>query len=168
MSSKIIIIALRFVILLLFQVLVFDYINLFGYLNPCVYLIFIYLYPVQNNRLLFLFVSFLLGLFIDMISGTGGVHAAASVFAAYSRPVVLKFSFGVLYENQTVKFSNVDRRAMFIYITILTVFHHAILYALDAFNLSLIFTILKQILFAGIFSIILNFIFITLLSRKKG
>ena len=166
MNNKIFIISLRFLILLLAQVLVFNYFRLFGFI-PCVYLIFIFLYPTSNNRLLYLFVSFLLGLFVDMISDTGGVHAAASVFIAYARPVVLKFSFGVLYENHAIKFSSVDKSAMLIYISILTILHHLILYTLDTFNLSLIFTILKQILFAGLFTIVLNFLFIVLFSRKK-
>ena len=168
MNSSFLILTFRFLALFLAQVLVFDHINLFGFINPCIYLIYIYLYPAPSQRLTFLFTSFLLGLLVDMVSGTGGVHAAASVFVAYARPLVLKFSFGVLYDNHHIKFSSVNLNTLFIYISLLTFFHHIILYALDVFNIQLIFIILKQIFFAGFFSILLNFLIIMLLKRKKA
>ena len=84
----------RFVGLVLLQVIVCNNINFLGYINPNIYVLFILLYPVANNRLLFIFLSFLLGLSVDMFLDSGGTHAAASVTIAYIRPLFLKFSFG--------------------------------------------------------------------------
>ena len=50
----------RFVGLVLLQVIVSNNINFLGYINPNIYVLFVLLYPVANNRLLFIFLSFLL------------------------------------------------------------------------------------------------------------
>ena len=99
---------LRFILLVLFQVTIFSYVNFLGFINPYPYIIFIVLYPLRNNRNLFIFIAFLLGLSVDMFSDTGGIHAAASVFIAYIRPVISKFSFGALNEVYSIKFNNID------------------------------------------------------------
>ena len=99
---------IRFVVLILAQALLFNNINFMGYVNPYPYILFILLFPINNNRTLFVFLSFMLGLFVDIFSNSGGVHAAACVTIAYIRPAVLKFAFGMIYEHQTIKFSNTD------------------------------------------------------------
>ena len=160
-------IALRFVVLVLAQVLIFSHINFLGYINPYVYLIFIFLYPANSNRIVFLILAFLLGLSVDMFLDSGGVHAAACVFTAYIRPVVLKFSFGMLYEHQNIKYSNAEVGSLLGYISILTITHHLMLFLLEIFNMSLILQVLKKTLFSSIFTIILGLLLILLFSGKK-
>ena len=84
----------RFIALVLVQILILNHINFLGYVNPYLYILFIILFPINNDRILFIFLSFLIGLTIDMFSDSGGVHAAACVAIAYIRPVFLKFCFG--------------------------------------------------------------------------
>jgi len=105
--------------------------------------------------MLFILLSFLLGLFVDMFLDSGGIHAAAAVTIAFIRPAALKFSFGALYDHQTIKFSSTDFGQRITYISILTIIHHFILFSLDFFNLSKILLILKNTLFSSIFTIIL-------------
>lgn len=158
--------ALRFLALVLLQVLVLNNINFLGYINPYVYILFILLYPVKNNRMLFIFLSFLMGLSIDIFSDSGGVHAAASVFIAYIRPPVLKFSFGMIYEHQTVKFAQTETGNRLIYFSILTVIHHLILFSIEVFNMSNIILILQKTLFSSIFTILLCLLITVLFSRR--
>jgi len=66
MTSLFSINTIRFILLVLIQVLVLKHINFMGYINPYIYILFIVLYPIKNNRMLFLFLSFLLGLTVDM------------------------------------------------------------------------------------------------------
>ncbi|MDT0559217.1 rod shape-determining protein MreD [Ichthyenterobacterium sp. W332] len=160
-------IVLRFVVLVLMQVILFNRIDFLGYINPFVYIIFILSYPVNNNRVLFLISTFLLGLTIDIFSDSGGVHAAACVCIAYLRPVVLKFSFGTLYEHQTIKFSNMEFGSLFGYISILTFTHHLVLFSLEIFNMSQILLILQKTLFSGVFTMILSLLIILLFSPKS-
>ncbi|WP_353778065.1 rod shape-determining protein MreD [Winogradskyella sp. 3972H.M.0a.05] len=160
-------IALRFVVLLLAQVLIFNHIDLFGYINPYVYLLFIILYPANSNRIVFLILAFLLGLFVDMFSDSGGIHAAACVFAAYVRPVILKFSFGMLYEHQNIKYSNAEFGSLLGYVSLLAIIHHFVLFALEIFNMSQILLVLQKTLFSTIFTVILSILLLLLFTSKK-
>jgi len=158
---------LRFIALLLVQVVICNNINFLGYINPYVYIIFIFLFPIRDNRLVLLLVSFILGMLVDMFSDSGGVHAAAAVFLAYTRPILLKTSFGTLYEHHSIKFSNTEIGSLVTYITFGTVLHHFILFSLEIFNISSILLILKKTLFSSIFTIILSVLIIILFSRNR-
>lgn len=157
----------RFIILVLAQVLVFNHINFLGYVNPYIYLLFIALFPVKNNRLLFIFIAFLLGLSVDLFSDSGGVHAAASVAIAYARPIFLKFSFGTIYEHQTIKFSSTDLGQRITYFSTIIFIHHLILFSLEIFNSSKIILILKKSLFSSIFTLVLCLLLTILFSKKN-
>ncbi|RCT55443.1 rod shape-determining protein MreD [Winogradskyella sp. KYW1333] len=159
--------SLRFIALLLVQVVVCNNINFLGYINPYIYIVFIFLFPIRDSRIVLLLVSFLLGMLVDMFSDSGGVHAAAAVTLAYARPLLLKMSFGMLYEHQSVKFSNTDIGSLITYVGLGTLLHHFILFSLEVFNISNILLILKKTLFSGIFTIILSILIIVLFSRNK-
>ena len=64
---------IRFFVLIIGQALIFNNINFFGYINPYPYLLFILLFPIHANRSLFIFLSFMLGLFVDIFSDSGGL-----------------------------------------------------------------------------------------------
>lgn len=157
---------IRFLVLVLLQVLIFNHINFLGYINPYPYILFVLLFPVNNNRTLFILASFFVGLTIDLFSDSGGVHAASCAFIAYLRPPVLKFCFGMLYEHHTMKFSNTDFSNKSIYFLILTVFHHLMLFTMEIFSLSNILLILKKTLFTSIFTLVLC-IFISILFSNR-
>ncbi|WGK65355.1 rod shape-determining protein MreD [Croceiramulus getboli] len=159
---------LRFVLLVLLQVTLFNHINFSGFINPYPYLLYVALFPISGNRSLLLFSSFLLGLSVDMFANSGGVHAAACLIIAFLRPVVLRFSFGVSYEYNTVKLSKVTLAERFVYLSILTLIHHFVLFSLEIFNVSDILLILKNALSSSIFTIILSLIFVTLFSVKRS
>lgn len=158
---------LRFLVLLIVQVLICNNINFLGFINPYIYIVFIFLFPIRENRLILLLVSFLLGMLVDMFSDSGGVHAAAAVCLAYARPVLLKSSFGMLYEHQTIKFSNTEIGSLITYITFGTILHHFVLFSLEIFNISNILLILKKTLFSSIFTILLSVLIIILFSRNR-
>ena len=156
----------RFLVLVLVQVLIVNHIHFLGFINPYIYILFIILFPINNNRMIFILLCFVLGLSIDMFSDSGGMHAAASVFIAYIRPVVLKFAFGASYEHQTVKFSKTEVGPRITYFSILVFVHHLILFSLEIFNTSNILLILKKTLFSGVFTLILCLLLTVLFSRK--
>ncbi|MBU2939891.1 rod shape-determining protein MreD [Lacinutrix sp. C3R15] len=157
---------IRFITLVFVQVLVLSHINYLGYINPYIYILFVLLFPVKNNRMLFILLSFLLGLTVDMFLDSGGMHAAACVTIAFIRPAVLKFCFGAVYEHQTIKFNQVDFGAKLTYISILTLIHHLILFLLEVFNFSKILLVLQKTLFSSIFTIILCVLVTIIFSRK--
>ncbi|MBT8324673.1 MAG: rod shape-determining protein MreD [Winogradskyella sp.] len=158
---------IRFIILVLVQVLICSNINFLGYINPYIYIIFILLFPLKNNRLLLLISSFLIGLTIDVFLDSGGVHAAACVTAAYARPVILKYAFGMLYEHQNIRFGNAELGSLIGYVSIFTIIHHIVLFSLEVFNIFNILVILQKALFSSIFTIILSVLIIIIFSRNS-
>ncbi len=157
---------IRFFVLVLIQVLICNHVDFLGYINPYIYILFIVLYPTKNNRVLFIFLSFLIGLSIDFFSDSGGIHSAASVLIAYARPVILRFSFGIQYENYALKFDNVEFGSKLIYISLLTIIHHIVLFSLEIFDFSKILLILQKTLFSSIFTILLCMLITIIFSRK--
>lgn len=158
---------IRFIALVLLQVLILNHVNFLGYINPYVYIVFIALFPIKNNRIILISLSFLIGLTIDLFLDTGGIHAAASVFIAYARPVILKTSFGTIYEHQSIKFNSVDFGSKLTYFTLLTVTHHFILFSLEIFSISRILFIFQKTLFSSIFTILLSIIVTIIFSRTS-
>jgi|TARA_B100001094_G_C18102869_1_gene756745 rod shape-determining protein MreD len=156
----------RFFLLILVQVLILNQINLFGYVNPYLYILFIIIYPFTANKSLLIFSSFLLGLFVDVFSDSGGIHAAASVFIAFIRPAILKYSFGISYEYNTIKISSKDYLKQMIYVGSMVFLHHFILFALEIFNINHFLLFLNSVLFSSIFSIVIILCTITLFSKK--
>jgi hypothetical protein len=167
MNSSIGLHIIRFVTLILLQVAIFNNINFLGFINPYVYIIFIFLFPIRDNRLILLLVSFVLGMTLDMFLDSGGVHAGASVVLAYSRPILLKFSFGMLYEHQSVNFNNSEVGSLISYVAIGTLLHHLVLFSLEIFNIGSIWLILKKTLFSSIFTLIVSILIIILFSQNR-
>ncbi|SDX40495.1 rod shape-determining protein MreD [Lutibacter oricola] len=158
----------RFILLILIQVLVLNHINLFGYLNPMPYIVWVLLFPIRKNKTSFLLLSFLLGLTLDFFSNSGGIHAAATLFIAFIRlpllTIVLRkndFDY-YLFNLRGISFSKA-----IIFISLLTIIHHFIVFSLVYFNFSEIITILNNTLFTSIFTIILSLLGITLFTNKK-
>ncbi|CDF78129.1 rod shape-determining protein MreD [Formosa agariphila KMM 3901] len=166
MNSNVISQIFKFITLVLLQVIILNHINFLGFINPYIYIIFIVLYPIKNDRIVFLLLSFLLGISVDIFSDSGGIHAAACVTIAYLRPLALKWSFGTVYEHQTIKFNNVEFGSKLMYISILTVIHHLILFLLEVFNFSEILLTLQKTLFSSIFTILLCIIVTIIFSKR--
>ncbi|WP_298342105.1 rod shape-determining protein MreD [uncultured Algibacter sp.] len=167
MNSVFSIHTIRFVALVFVQILILNHINFLGYINPYVYILFIALFPVKNNRAILILLAFLLGITIDMFLDTGGIHAGASVFVAYVRPLVLKTSFGMIYEHQTIKFNTVDFGSKLTYFTLLTILHHIVLFSLEIFSISKILLIFQKTLFSSIFTILLSVVITIIFSRTS-
>ncbi|GAA4237013.1 rod shape-determining protein MreD [Postechiella marina] len=164
MNKVISIHTIRFFVLILAQVLICNHINFMGNINPYVYILFVAFYPVQNNRLLFLFFSFLLGISIDMLADSGGIHAASILTIAYARPIFLKFAFGSMYHN--IKFDSTELGSKITYIALLTILHHFIFFSLEVFSISKTILVLQKTLFSSIFTILLCVILSIIFSRN--
>lgn len=157
--NKTLYIAFLFVVLLLLQVVILNNIWLFGYVNPYLYIAFVFLYPLRENRFPFLSLAFLLGLCIDFFSNSGGVNAFATLFIAYIRIYLVERIFNksksdyLLFNLHQQPFGNV-----FNYVAILTVVHHFILFSLINFSLSNFSNVLINTLLSSIFTLLLYFL----------
>ena len=158
----------RFIVLVFLQVLVLNNINVAGYINPYLYIFFIIMYPFDGNKSLLIFLSFLLGLCIDIFEDSGGVHAAACAFIAYVRPFVLKYSFGVSYEYNSVKIKKADPMERITYISSLVFMHHFVMFSLEIFSIRHFQLLFSSTLFSGIFSILLITCTMILFNKKSA
>jgi rod shape-determining protein MreD len=169
MTRETLILAFRFVFLVLLQTLLLNNIYFFGYINPNLYILFVFLYPIKTKRSLFLVVSFLLGLSIDLFSNTGGLNAAATLLSAYVRFPILKL---ILNSKDTdFKFFNLNQEPflkVISYVAILTFIHHLSLFSLEYFNIKEIRTIFHKTTTNSIFTILLIIISIYLTKKKSN
>jgi rod shape-determining protein MreD len=149
---------LFFVFLLFLQVLVLNNINFLGYINPYLYIAFVLLYPLKENRFSFLFFSFILGLLVDFFSDSGGIHAFSTLFIAYIRLFFIKVYFRKLpvdYPFFTLKSESFGK--VFNYIVTLTIIHHLIYFSFANFSFQNLSMVFLNTLYASIFTLILFF-----------
>jgi hypothetical protein len=145
-----------FISLVLAQVLIFNQVQFSGFFNPYAYLLFIILLPLSAPRYLVLILAFLLGLIIDIFSNSLGVHSAATVFAAYARPLVIrvisnreddKSDYPGLHQNKLIWFVN--------YVLIMVLLHHTVLFYLEVYTFANFFNTFYRVILSSLFSIII-------------
>lgn len=160
--------ALLFIGLILLQVIVLNNINFLGYINPFFYILFIFLYPVRKDDASILIVSFFLGLIIDMFTDSGGINAAATLFAAFIRIPVLQSVIGKKdIDSSNMNIFKLPFPKLFLYVVIITVVHHFLVFGLEYFKWSKFGTILINTVLTSIFTIILILISFTFVMRKR-
>jgi rod shape-determining protein MreD len=113
-----------------------DQINFLGYIKPQLYVLFLLLYPLSNNRYIFMIIAFFMGLIIDGFNDTGGAHAAASLTVAFARPSILRLVYGESYEMRNIKVIASDLDRIILYVLLLVLVHHLVLQLLTIFDLS--------------------------------
>ena len=86
--------AVRFIGLVLLQVLVLQRINIGGsyadLFHIIVFPLFIMLLPLRTPQALLVVLGFMIGITVDWFYDSPGIHASASVFIAFIRPLILK------------------------------------------------------------------------------
>lgn len=159
--------SLRFIVLILVQVIILNQFNLFGYINPYIYPLLIILLPFDIRGVQKLFLAFGLGICLDFFEDTGGIHAAATLVITYLRPLFLRSAFGLSYDHQTLKFYDAPFRERFIYVSLMVLVHHTILFILELFSVNHLLYLLEKIVYTSIFSIILVLITLNLMHKKQ-
>lgn len=146
---------LQFIFLVLVQVLIFNNIELGGYLNPYIYVLFILLLPFDTPRWLLLIIGFILGLSVDILSETMGMHTSATVLMAFLRPSVLSmFSPREGYEKGSLPRIHFYGIQWFVQYALVLVFaQHAMLFLTEIFRIQDFFHILLRIILSTLFSV---------------
>lgn len=143
-----------FILLVMIQILILNQVQLSGYINPFMYILFILLLPVNSPAYVLLIFAFLMGITIDVFSNSMGIHAFASVFIAYIRPVVLRTisvrdeeldNYPGLMQNNFFWFLK--------YTSIIVIIHHFILFYFEVFTFTGFFNTLLRVLLSSLFSI---------------
>lgn len=167
MNNTAILNTVRFIVLVFFQVTVFNNIQFMGYVTPYPYLLFILLYPLNTNKHLFLILSFLLGLILDIFNNSGGVHTTACITLAFIRENLLKMSFGYSYEFHMMRITDKLSSELVTYVISSVLIHHTVLIFLEVFNINFIVEILLRTITSSIFTVILIFLIIGLIKSPR-
>ena len=148
----------QFILLLFLQVFLLNNINLFGFINPNLYLLFFIVYRFDTNPTLLIFLGFLMGLLLDLLTQGSGAHTIASLTIAFVRPIIIRTSFGVNYDIPMGMIEGTQQNQRIFYILMMIIIHHLILYIIAYFNFDSILVILKNTLFTSFFTFIMVYI----------
>lgn len=144
--------------LLFLQVFVLNNILFFEHINPYLYIAFVFLYPLKENRIPFLFYSFLLGLFIDFFADSGGIHAFSILCIAYLRLFFVKLYFRkVVTDYAFFRLKSESFGKTFNYVVTLTIIHHLIYFSFANFSFQNYNIVFLNTLYSSIFTLLLYF-----------
>ncbi len=146
--------AIMFMVLVLVQVLFLNQVQFSGFVNPYLYILFIILLPLKSPRYVLLVGAFLLGLCVDVFSNTLGIHAFASVFVSYFRPLIIRMITS--REEDMADYPGLKQNGFtwFLYYTSLMVFiHHTVLFYVEVFSFTNFLETLFRTFLSSVFSI---------------
>ena len=145
----------QFITLILVQIIVLDNINLFGFLNPIIYILFIITYKFDQNQTLFIFLSFLLGFLIDLLSQSSGANTISCLILGYMRPFIINSCFKINSNMPKAYINDPNISHRLYYILSIVLIHHFIYFSIVYFDINSLTIIIKYTFLTTIFSIIL-------------
>ena len=156
----------RFIFLLFLQAFLLNNINLFGFINPNLYLLFFIVYRFDSNPSLLIFLGFFMGLLLDLLTQGSGAHTISTLTIAFIRPIIIRTSFGINYDIPMGMIEGTPQNQRFLYILMIILIHHLLLYIIIYFSFDSVLIILKNTLFTSFFTFIM--VYISLGLFKKG
>ena len=166
MNSNNLLSIFQFILLLFLQVFLLNNINLFGFINPNLYLLFFIVYRFNSNPTILIFLGFLMGLLLDLLTQGSGAHTIAALTIAFVRPIIIRAAFGINYDIPMGMIEGTPQSQRFLYILIMIIIHHLLLYIIIYFTFDSVLIILKNTLFTSFFTFII--VYISLGLFKKG
>ena len=161
--------SLLIILLVLLQVLVMNNVLFLGYINPLVYILFIFVFPIKENKNTLLLFSFFLGLLIDLFSNSGGSNAAAIVLIAYIRlPILRLIQNNIEFDFLLFTIKKLNLIQIIIYIFSLVFIHHLILFYFEYYTLKNFGYILLKVLYTSFLSSFIIGLAVSLFVKKNN
>lgn len=147
---------LLFVGLVFLQVMILDNLRLDNYIHPYVYVLFVMLLPFETPRQQLMINGFLIGIVIDILNGTPGLNAGATVLMAYLRPNIINMTTrkSDIEGKITPSVSEMGLKWFMPYLVLLLIIHNFTLFMLEAFSIRLIGLVILGTLLSVIYSTI--------------
>lgn len=170
MGRAVIVNSIRFLVLIAIQVFLLKNIGYYNLSIPYLYILFILLLPFGiPNGLLFL-LSFIAGLTVDVFYDTLGLNALACTVMAFVRIVFISVTVqrdG--FDNEPEPSLGIMGFRWFIfYATILTFFHHLILFSFETFKFSELAYTMVRVVLSTLFTVMLIIITEFAFFQKKN
>ena len=157
------------VILIAVQVLVFNQLVLHDIFTPFVYIVVIIMLPFSLSHLQTIFISFGVGLVLDLASGTGGVHTSACVFLGFLRPTILGFITppGGYDEQESPNIARLGFFWFVSYASSMILAHHLSLIFLDRFSLAHFWSTIARVIGSGMLTLAFVIVYAFLFASRK-
>ncbi len=149
------------VVYILLQMILFRNLAVFDLAFCYIYISAILLLPLNFDKVWLLLYAFLLGVAVDILYDSLGIHAMACVFIAYTRRFVLKILrlLGSYDENVRPRISQLGLVWFLGYALVLIGLHHTALFALESSNFSLFFSLFPQLVASIFFTLFMMILF---------
>lgn len=162
---------IRLMLFILVQVFVLNQVPpLHQYITPYIYFLFILWLPFSIGRSSLLIVSFVTGLCLDFFTKTPGLHAAACVFIGYVRPFLINLLMSQQGKEFNYREPSVTSLGFSQYVTyavVLTLFHHVVLFTIEAFQFGNILYLLLKTAGSTVISLLLITVIEIIFIRKQ-
>lgn len=145
---------IRLLAVVFLQVLLVNNLHFLGIVNPCIYILFLLALPASVGKLWQLLIGFGVGLVIDVFTNSPGVHTASCTALMLLRPYLL--SWMVQEEERLVGTLNANSLTWGVYIRYvaeMTLVHHTLVFALQAFTWHAAWLTLIQIVVSSLVTI---------------
>lgn len=157
-------------IAILLQAVVLDNIDFLGPCNPFVYIIFILAAPFGCSTILLMVMSAIVGLAVDVVSNTPGMHMAACILIAFIRQYVLRLlAFRSAYKDDDMPSAATCGSLWFFkYTLIMVAVHHVALFCVEQFDSFYLLPTLLRIGLSVVASSIIIILFDMAFPRPAG
>lgn len=122
----------KILVLILLQVWVFSSLYVFRLATPFPYIYILFLIPMNVSKIEITLWSAFSGLLLDILSGTPGFHMAAFTATGFLRSYLLPLFIDSDTDGAYPPSLAINGWGMALLLLILTAFHHALLFLLDA------------------------------------
>ncbi len=158
---------LGFFIAVTLQVLLFDHINLFGFSCPSVYLFFIISYRFDRSQFFLILLGFLLGFVLDIVQNSSGANTIATLLISFIRPMVIRFSFGIIPDSNSLLSMKSRMGNQALYIGLMILIHQFVLQSIAYFDVTHSTLILRNTLVNTALTFILLLATLNLTKKKN-
>lgn len=162
----------RFIFFVVAQTLVFNKFEPGLGIHPMIYPLFIALLPFEFGIIPMMFLAFGMGICIDALSDTYGLHTSALVLVAYIRPLIFKaFSPRDGYDplKEGTIFEMGQRWFLMAFGSLLLI-HHFWFFAVELFKMNEIWYLIKKLILSVpisfVFCLLFQFIFLKRTTSK--
>lgn len=158
------------VVAMILQVVVLDNLDFLGPCNPFVYIIFILAAPFGCSSVLLMIMAAVVGLGVDVLSNTPGMHTAACVLIAYLRTYILRLlAFRSAYKDDDMPSAATCGSLWFFkYTLIMVAIHHVALFFIEQFDSLFFWPTMLRILLSIVASSIVIIIFDMVSPKSAG
>ena len=145
-----------FTLYILIQVLILSNISFLGFINPYLYILFIITLPSTVTRDATLLIAFVMGLSVDIFTGTLGFNAFATVAVAYIKPFFQK-AFGPREEHDFLipSFQTYGVGMFLQYCVSLVFIHHLLFFIVESASLFRLEEVILKTICSVIFTMLI-------------